>query len=38
MNENGFKKADGNPFEIFHNNFREHPENKAIVDFYIPVL
>ncbi|OBX27260.1 AraC family transcriptional regulator [Gelidibacter algens] len=38
MNENGFKKADKNPFEIFHNNFREHPENKSIVDFYIPVL
>jgi len=38
MNENGFKKADGNPFEIFHNNFREHPENKALVDFHIPVL
>jgi AraC family transcriptional regulator len=37
MNENGYKKADGNPFEIYHNNFREHPENKAIVDFYIPI-
>jgi AraC family transcriptional regulator len=38
MNENGYKKADKNPFEIFHNNFREHPENKSIVDFYIPVI
>ncbi len=37
MNENGYKKADGNPFEIFHNNFNEHPERKAIVDFYIPI-
>lgn len=37
MNENGYKKTDKNPFEIFHNNFREHPENKAIVDFYIPI-
>ncbi len=37
MNENGYKKADRNPFEIYHNNFNEHPERKAIVDFYIPV-
>jgi len=37
MNENGYKKADRNPFEIFHNNFNEHPENKAIVDLYIPI-
>jgi len=38
MNENGFKKAEANPFEIFHNDFREHPQNKAVVDFHIPVL
>lgn len=38
MNENGFKKADRNPFEIYHNNFNEHPEKKAIVDFYIPII
>lgn len=38
MNENGYKKADKNPFEIFHNNFSEHPENKSIVDFYIPII
>lgn len=37
MNENGYKKADKNPFEIYHNDFREHPEGKCIVDFYIPV-
>lgn len=37
MNENGYKKADRNPFEIYHNNFNEHPERKAIVDFYIPI-
>jgi AraC family transcriptional regulator len=37
MNENGYKRADGNPFEIYHNNFDEHPEKKSIVDFYIPV-
>lgn len=37
MNENGYKKADREPFEIYHNNFNEHPERKAIVDFYIPI-
>lgn len=37
MNENGYKKADRNPFEIYHNNLNEHPERKAIVDFYIPI-
>lgn len=37
MNENGYKKADRNPFEIYYNNFNEHPERKAIVDFCIPV-
>lgn len=37
MNENGYKKADKKPFEIYHNNFNEHPERKAIVDFCIPI-
>lgn len=37
MNENGYKKTDRNPFEIYHNNINEHPESKAIVDFCIPV-
>lgn len=37
MNENGYKKADRNPFEIYHNNFNDHPEKKAVVDFCIPV-
>ena len=37
MNDNGYKMADKNPFEIYHNNFNEHPEGKAIVDFYIPI-
>ena len=32
MNENGYKKADKYPFEIYHNNFNEHPEKKCIVD------
>ena len=37
MNENGYKKADRKPFEVYHNNFNEHPQKKAIVDFSIPV-
>jgi AraC family transcriptional regulator len=37
MNENGYKKADRDSFEIYHNNFNEHPEKKAIVDFHIPI-
>lgn len=37
MNENGYKKANGNPFEMYHNNFNEHRERKAIVDFFIPI-
>ncbi|WP_299683569.1 AraC family transcriptional regulator [uncultured Dokdonia sp.] len=37
MNENGYKKSSGNPYEIYHNDYREHPENKFIVDLYIPV-
>jgi AraC family transcriptional regulator len=37
MNENSYKKADRNPFEIYHNNFNEHPEKKCIVDLHIPI-
>ncbi len=37
MNENGYKKADRDIFELYHNNFNDHPEKKAIVDFYIPI-
>ena len=37
MNENGYKKSAANPFEIYHNDFREHPENKFIVDLFIPI-
>ncbi|WP_405562335.1 GyrI-like domain-containing protein [Polaribacter sp. Asnod6-C07] len=38
MSENGYKKADNDPFEIYYNNAAEHPENKFIVDFCIPIL
>lgn len=37
MNDKGYKKAEGNPFEIYQNDFREHPENKFIVDLHIPI-
>lgn len=38
MNENGYKKAEQDPYEIYHNDFNTHPEKKCIVDLYIPVL
>ncbi|GAA3587663.1 GyrI-like domain-containing protein [Flavivirga amylovorans] len=37
MNENGYKKTEELPFEIYHNDFREHIENKCIVDLHIPI-
>jgi len=37
MNENGYKKAERNPFEIYRNNPDEHPEKKCIVDLCIPI-
>lgn len=38
MVENGYKKADRDPFEIYHNDYRVHPEKKCIVDYFIPIL
>lgn len=38
MNENGYQYRKTPPFEIYHNNYKEHPEQKCIVDFCIPVL
>jgi len=37
MNENGYTKADRNPYEIYYNNFNEHPEKICIVDLCIPI-
>ena len=37
MSENGYKKADRNPYEIYYNDFNEHPEKMSIVDFCIPI-
>lgn len=38
MSENGYKKGDLDPFDIYYNNAQEHPENKFIVDLCIPIL
>ena len=38
MNENGYQYRKTPPFEIYHNNFKEHPEKKCNVDFCIPIL
>ena len=37
MNKNGYKRSSENPFEIYQNDYRKHPENKFIVDLYIPI-
>ena len=37
MSENGYKKGEKDPFEIYYNNAQEHPEHKFIVDLCIPV-
>lgn len=37
MSENGYKKADRNPYEIYYNDFEEHPQRISIVDFCIPI-
>ncbi|AXT49994.1 AraC family transcriptional regulator [Aquimarina sp. BL5] len=38
MSEKGYSKSEEKPFEIYHNDFRKHPENICIVDFYIPII
>lgn len=35
--DKGFKVKDNPPFEIYHNDFRAHPEQKVLVDLHIPV-
>lgn len=37
MNENNYSTRRTFPYEIYHTNFKEHPEGKMIVDFCIPV-
>ncbi len=38
MNDRGLERNEVPPFEIYHNDFRLHPENKCIVELCIPVL
>ena len=38
MNENDYQDKRTFPFEIYHNNFKEHPEKKCRVDFCIPII
>jgi DNA gyrase inhibitor GyrI/AraC-like DNA-binding protein len=35
--ENGYSFRDGHYFEIYHNDYRKHPEQKFIVDICIPI-
>jgi AraC family transcriptional regulator len=37
MVENGYQKGSKDPFEIYYNNYLDHPEKKFIVDLCIPV-
>lgn len=37
MNKNGYKKADRDPFEIYYNNYIDHPEGKFVIDLCIPI-
>ncbi len=34
--DSGYEPSDGLSFEIYHNDHREHPEGKHIVDIVIP--
>jgi DNA gyrase inhibitor GyrI/AraC-like DNA-binding protein len=35
--ENGYSFRDGDYFEVYHNNFKTHPDQKHIVDICIPI-
>ena len=37
MNEHGYQMRDLPPFELYQNNFNEHPEKKFILDLCIPI-
>lgn len=37
MKENNYSVRKAFPFEIYHTNFKEHPEGKMAVDFCIPI-
>ena len=35
--EEGYQPTDGLPYELYHNDEKEHPEKKFIVDICVPV-
>ncbi|PRP68314.1 hypothetical protein BST86_06480 [Nonlabens agnitus] len=37
MQENGHLKAAPSPFEVYHNNYQDHPHKMCIVDLCIPI-
>lgn len=37
MNDNGYVMTGSNPYEIYYNDYKTHPEQKFIVDICIPV-
>lgn len=37
MQVHGYQKAAQDPYEIYHNNYNDHPEKKCIVDLFIPI-
>jgi len=38
ITEKGYQTRDGEYFEMYHNNFNDHPEKKCIVDICIPII
>ena len=37
VSESGYQPADGNPYELYHADPEQHPENKFVLDICIPV-
>lgn len=37
LTESGYQPGDGSTYELYHNDYNEHPEHKFIVDICIPV-
>jgi AraC family transcriptional regulator len=37
ISESGYQPADGNPYELYHQDPEQHPENKFVLDICIPV-
>lgn len=37
LSESGYQPADGYPYELYHQDFHEHPEGKFVLDICIPV-